>query len=199
MSDRRVWDIDIDVNSKCDRGQYGTRAMIYNDSVEKVLPHPSGVYLEDVPIDHMTGNCAFDHKLGDEQGFMKIDLLTNTSYDRFRSKQDLLDSIDAEPDWDMLLSEEVVASLPHIGKHYDVVARIKPDSTEALADVLALIRPGKIHYLENYIQHPKAIRRELYRKPANGKPYFKKSHAISYALMIVAIINKMKNPGHFIW
>lgn len=195
MSARRVFDIDIDVAGGFDREGLGTRAMVYNEEQEKILPHPSGIYVEPVPVDEMTGLCAFDHRYGDEQGYLKVDILTNTTYDRFGSKADLLQSAEQEPDWSMLLDPDVVSRLPHVGKHLDVLQAVSPRSVEALADVLALIRPGKIHLLEAYLAHPESVRLQLYRRAANGKPYFKRSHAIPYALMIVSVLNKMNMFG----
>lgn len=187
---RRVFDIDIDVAPGLDRDKIGTRAMVYNEEQEKILPHPSGVYLEPVPVDELTGLCAFDHKYGDDQGYLKVDILTNTTYGKFQTKSELLQAADKEPDWSLLLNERVVADLPHLPNHMDVLRRLRPQSVEDLADVLAIIRPGKIHLLDAYEANKESVRRELYRRSSNGKPYFKKSHAISYAVMIVAALNQ---------
>ena len=198
-SDVRIFDVDIDVNSAVDRNQYGVRAMIYNKETERVLPHPSGVYLEPVPVDELTGGCAFDYEYGDQNGYMKIDMLTNKTYDLFNSKQHLLDALDAEPDWIRLLDEDFVSKLPHIGQHMDVVRKIRPKSIEELADLVALIRPAKIQYIQSYMTNRTSVRRRLYLKPTDGSAYFKKSHAIAYALMIVAVMNVLDNSALIKW
>lgn len=197
QTNRRVFDVDIDVQSNCDRTKYGTRAMVYNEEASKILPHPSGVYLEKIPVDSFTGNAAISHKDGDFYGFYKVDLLTNTTYDAFLSKEDLLSALEKEPDWSLLQKPRVVEKLPHVGRHFDMLQEITPTDVESLADFLALIRPGKIHLIEDYKKNPTHIRPKLYQRPKNGV-FFKKSHAISYALMIVATLNKVHDSG-IVW
>jgi DNA polymerase III alpha subunit len=168
--------------------------VVYNVDNKKILPHPSGVYLERVPVDLLTGNAAIDYNRGDALGFFKVDILTNTSYDGFKSKQDLLEHANKTPDWDLLHKQDVVGKLPHISKHFDLVVKVSPHSVESLADCLALIRPGKTHLIDEYLENPEQVRRRLYLRPKEGV-YFKKSHAISYALMIVCILNKTHDSG----
>lgn len=199
MSGNRTFDVDIDVKSDTDKEKYGIRAMVYNAVTEKILPHPSGFYLEEVPVDALSNLASIDYKYGDEIGLMKVDLLTNTSYDIFHSKEEILNALETKPDWSLLKDQEFVDSLPHISGHYDIVKRIKPESVEELADVLALIRPAKIHLIESYIKNKKSARMNLYRRSSSDKAYFKKAHAISYALMIVCIMNARKNGLAFVW
>lgn len=188
----RLFDIDIDVNSGTKKTKYGVRAMVYNKDTEKILPHPSGVHITDIPVDGMTGNAAIDHELSDELGFLKVDLLTNASYDVFATKDEVVRMSQMEPDWDWFLDENIVKTLPHIANHFDVVEKVTPRSIDDLADILALIRPGKRHLLDNYVKNKEAVRRELYRRSSNKKAYFKKSHSYSYALMIVTVLNRKK-------
>jgi hypothetical protein len=194
---RSIFDVDIDTTSKTDKKQYGIPAMIYNEDQERINPHPSGVYLEEVPIDKLTGLCSFDYKYGDEKGFMKVDILHNTVYDIFKSKKEVLEASENDIDWSILEDRKVVESLPHIAKHYDIIQKLKPKSVEDLADVLALIRPGKSNLIDSYIQNKEQTRRNLYKRPKTGM-YFKKSHAISYALMIKTLIYK-KHQAMICW
>lgn len=185
------WDIDIDVNSGVDRNIFGTRAMIYNEEQETINPHPSGVYLDPIPVDDMTGNAAFDHKEKKTQNYIKVDILTNTSYDKFTSKNEVIMMSEKEPNWDLLKDIKTVRKLPHIANHFDLIEELDIQSVDDLADALALIRPGKSHLLETYKENKRSVRRQLYIRPSNGQPYFKKSHAYSYAVMIVTLLNKM--------
>lgn len=194
---RRTFDVDIDVSSGTDKSKYGVRAMIYNEDQEKVMPHPSGFYLEPVPVDNITGTCAFTSSYGEEHGFMKVDLLTNTSYDKMKDKEEILNLIEVEPDWKQLEDREVVESLPHIAKHYDTVTKVRPRSVDDLADLLALIRPGKIHLVDRYLEDKEATRKVLYKRA--DKAYFKKSHSYSYAMMIVVLLNKKKMSQAVFW
>lgn len=191
--ERRIFDVDIDIKSNVSREKFGVRAMVYNKTTSKILPHPSGVYIEPVPVDEKTGLCAFDYEYGNELGFMKVDILSNSSYDMFTSKEDLLYHLNKEPDWDLLKDEEFVKSLPHVGKYHDLLVMMEPTSVEELADILALIRPAKLKYLKQYKDNPKKVRKNLYKRPPDGSAYFKRSHAISYAVMITAIMNKRTN------
>lgn len=199
MGAHRIFDIDIDVNSDCNREDFGTRGMIYNESLGRVLPHPAAVYLEPVPIDDITGLCAFDYEYGDEHGFIKVDMLTNKSYDLFKSKEEVIRAANTEPDWSLMEDEEFVTKLPQLANSAEIIRRIKPKSIQELADVLALIRPAKNHLVNAYIKNPKLVRVNLYRKPINGGAYFKKAHAISYAVMIVAVMNKLSNRDIIQW
>jgi hypothetical protein len=173
--------------------------MVYNEETHRILPHPSGVYLEPVPIDPVTGLCAFDYKYGDEVGFSKVDILTNKAYDIFKTKTEVLRAAEAEPDWNWLMDELFVQRLPHIANHYETVVKIQPTNVEELADMIALIRPAKIGLIPQYRKNQVAVRKRLYSRPLDGTAYFKKSHAIAYAIMIVAVMNKLKNPSGIVW
>lgn len=190
----RSFDIDIDVKSKTSKEGFGIRAMVYNEEAESVLPHPSGYYIQKVPVDSITGNAAIDYKDGESKDLLKVDILTNSSYDIFQSKEDLLRCVDKEPNWKLLRDRKVVESLPHISKHYDFVKEVSPTNIEELADCLALIRPGKTHLIDLYRESRDRARRQLYRKPKTGV-YFKRSHAISYAVMISAILVKTEESS----
>lgn len=185
-------DVDIDVKPNFNKNRYGVRASIYNESEQTLQAHPSGVYIDSaMPIDLISGIAAIPYEQAEELGFMKIDLLSNTVYDNFQSKIDVLNALNKEPDWLLFQNEKVVKTLPHIAGHFDLIQILKPKSIEDLADVLALIRPGKTHLIDKYIKDKQSTRENLYRKPKIGM-YFKKSHAIAYACMIVCVLNKQE-------
>lgn len=195
----KVGDIDIDVKSHTDKDKYGVRAIIYDPEKKEVRPHPSGYYYDDnIPVDKITGNASIDHKEAESLGYQKVDLLTNTAYDSFKTKQEVLDCINREPDWNLLKDESFVKHLPHIGNHFDLVNQISPISIDELADVLALIRPGKKHLLEAYLKNKERTRLNLYRKPKKGF-YFKRSHSIAYSIQIVCLMNKKNVKGLLKW
>jgi hypothetical protein len=191
-----IGDIDIDVQPNTKKENYGVRAIIYDESNNTIRPHPSGFYCyTNMPIDRETGMASIDYKEAENIGYIKIDLLTNTSYAGFNSKQEVLDSIDREPNWTLLNDESFVGKLPHLASHFEIVNEVSPTSIIELSDVLALIRPGKIHLIESYLKNKINVRSNLYRKPTNGKYYFKKSHSIAYALQIVSIMNLLDVRG----
>lgn len=196
---RREFDIDIDVKPSTDKKAYGIQAMVYNENQKKVLPHPAGFYLEPVPVDDVTGNCAFDYKYGSECGFMKVDILSNTVYEGFRDKEEVLRCLESEFDWGVFDDERIVSGLPHIAKHFDIVSQVKPQCIDDLADILALIRPGKRDKLTSYLRNKEKVRKTLYRRANDDLNYFKKSHAYSYAMMIMVYVQKTTNPSGIRW
>lgn len=189
------FDVDIDVRPHTKKEDYGVRAMIFNEERQDVQPHPSGFYINTtIPVDKMTGFAAIPYKEAAEKGFVKVDLLTNTAYSQFNNKQEVLDCLHREPDWGKLLDEEFIQNLPHVANHGEVLREVQPRSMLELAEVLALIRPGKLHLYDVYLEDKEKARKNLWRKPKEGV-YFKKSHALAYAAMIVCVMNKMDGGG----
>ncbi len=191
------FDVDIDLPSHTNKDRYGVKAIQYIPEKKIIKPHNSGYYYNSgMPIDKITGFAAIEYKEAEKAGFIKIDLLTNTSYDVFLNKQELIESLNKEPDWGLLKDKRFVEKLPHISRHFDIINELKPNSISDLADILALIRPGKDHLLSNYKKDKQATRTNLYRKPnKSGVYYFKKSHAIATAAMIVCVMNKKDVGG----
>jgi len=193
------FDIDIDVKSTTKKENYGIPASIYNEDQEKFLPHPSGIYLNKVPLDRMTGRCALRYDDSSCEEFLKVDLLNNSVYDGFKTKEEVIEAATNDVDWKLFQQESIVKNLPHIGKHFDIVEKLEPRSIEDLADILALIRPGKIDLLNEYQQDKEKTRRKLYKRPLNGGMYFKKSHAIAYAVSIIVALHSPKMRSSIVW
>ncbi|MBT8449363.1 MAG: DUF5312 domain-containing protein [Gammaproteobacteria bacterium] len=195
MSDKVIGDIDIDVRSITQRDSYGVRAIIYNEQTHDMRPHPSGYYIDsDVPVDPETGMSTVSFKDMEAVGYNKVDLLTNSSYDMFTSKKEVLTALHTEPEWELLSNEKFVSTLPHVSAHHELLSIVQPRSIEVLAEVLALIRPAKMKYIDKYIENPDAVRPNLYRKAKSGY-YIKKSHAVAYAHMIVCVMNRRGAKG----
>ena len=70
--------------------------------------------------------------------------------------------------------------------HIDVLKVMKPQSVMELAEVLAVIRPAKRHLLN---ESKSKISELVWQKPEDGTYYFKKAHAIAYAVSIVVQLN----------
>lgn len=184
----KLGDIDIDLASNTKKEKYGVRAIIYNEETKTITAHPSGYYIDsNIPVDEITQHAAIDYKEAEILGYTKIDLLTNTFYDVFSSKDDVLASI-RDPDWSLLLNEDVIKTIPHLHSYGDLLQLIAPTDIETLADILAMIRPGKMKYLDKYLKNKNSVRKNLYRRGINGYA-FKRSHAIATATQIVAFVN----------
>lgn len=147
--------------------------------------HASGVYFQNVPIDPLTGLCAFDYDQAAELGYFKIDFLNNSLYEHVRDEDHLLTLLHAEPDWSLLDHDHIVDMLAHLHGNFGVVSLIKPKSIEDLAVVLALMRPGKRHLMGR----PRSeIDRDIWTPGTDGF-VFKRAHAIAYAASIVVQLN----------
>jgi DNA polymerase III alpha subunit len=152
--------------------------------------HNTGVYCTSIPYNPLTGAANIDYKEAEQRGYFKIDFLNVSAYNGVRNEQHLISLLDTEPLWDLLEDQMVCDQLFHINGYHTLLSELKPRSIEQLAMVLALIRPGK-----KYLIHQckklgfGSIETEIWSKPLDGSYTFKKSHAISYAAVIVTQLN----------
>lgn len=175
-------DIDFKTDFKPEKFLNWTRGSLVKD--EKLQPHPCGYYPQTIPIDPITNLSAITYEQADELGYFKLDFLHLSVYNHFTSRKEILDLVNKEPDWSLLLLKSNVEKLFQLSRHYDLLLKIRPTSIEELADVLALIRPGKISLVNLYAAHRDEARKVLY-KIDDDQYSFKRSHAISYAQVIV--------------
>ncbi len=150
----------------------------------ELSPHPCGVYPQPIPKDPLTGLAAIPYAEAEELGFFKIDFLHLSVYDYFSSREEIEQLLEIEPDWNLLLVPQEQKKLFQLSNHGDVLDAVRPRSVEELADVLALIRPGKKKLIKLYTAQREACRRMLYAKDESGYS-FKKSHAIAYSMVIM--------------
>lgn len=186
-------DIDIDFRTDFNPLDYFKEAisasMIKNDDLVK---HPAGTYFQSIPVDQQTGLAAIPYQQAEELGYFKIDFLHLSTLDYFTNKQQIRTLIKKEPDWLLLQNPSVVDKLFQVRKHYKLLAEVKPQSVQALSDVIALIRPSKRQLLKAYLKDPEKIRPFLYRQGEDDKSAFRKSHSIAYALTIVLQLHLVK-------
>lgn len=185
-------DVDIDLQTSFDPLEYfdtSIRASMVKGG--KIQNHPAGVYFQYIPQDKITKLAAIPYKQAEDFGYVKFDFLHLSILDYFDNKQQIRKLLEKEPDWNLLLSAEVVQKLFQIHRHYKVVSAVRPNSVEQLADTIALIRPSKRELLNQYVAAKQngddltQIRQQLYQKPTDDKYYFKKGHSLSYAFTIV--------------
>lgn len=186
-------DVDMDFPSDFDPLDYFKQAVRASMVKEgKLIKHPAGAYLQRIPVDKVTGLAAIPYKEAEDIGYFKVDFLHLSLLDNFESKEQIRKLSRLPPDWSLLEDEEVVKKLFQLHSHYTLVSKVKPRSVIELADCTALIRPGKRFLLDAYLKDRNVVRQELYRKPDDGKYYFKKSHAVAYALTIVIQLHLIK-------
>jgi DNA polymerase III alpha subunit len=183
-------DIDIDLRPDFNPDEFFDVRYASMDEDGEIRKHPAGVYFQEIPVDKITGLAAIPYKQSEEMGYTKLDFLHLSILKDFSSKEQIRELLEKEPDWSLLKNEKVVSNLFHIGNHYGVVNRVNPQSVLELSDILALIRPGKRHLLDDYLESPENIRPELYTKKINSD--MRKSHTIPYALLIVLQLHLVK-------
>jgi hypothetical protein len=151
--------------------------------------HQTGVYFQDVPVDPVTGLCSILYEEAGDLGYFKIDFLNNSIYDEVRDPEHLDRLVNREPDWELLEDGEIVSALAHIREHFGTVQMVRPRSIDDLAVVLALIRPAKRHLLGKSRQE---IDAEIWEPvPGQEEYWFKKAHAVAFALSIIVQLNLM--------
>jgi hypothetical protein len=190
-------DIDIDIAPEVDVEELFPNVIrssrIENDELKK---HNVGYHFQNIAVDPITGFAAIPAKPDKpvdqlkEHGYIKIDMITVNLLKHFKSKEEMRELQEKEPDWSLLEDEEVVSKLFHLAKHFDVISRVKPRSIVALADVFALIRPNKLKMLDKYLSNPEQYREELFTK--RDPSDMRRAHALPYALLIVLQLHLIK-------
>lgn len=186
-------DVDIDLQTDFDPLEYfdqAIRASMVKDG--ELKKHPAGAYLQFMPPDRVTNLAAIPYDKAEGLGYVKFDFLHLSLLDYFDNKEQIRALVNKEPDWNLLLSAENVQKLFQIHRHYKIISTIKPRSVQELADTIALIRPAKRDLLDQYLHDKEQTRKQLYTKPSDGKYYFKRSHAVAYALTIVLQLHLIK-------
>jgi DNA polymerase III alpha subunit len=148
--------------------------------------HNTGVYVQSIPYNPLTGLSTIDYKTAEDRGYFKIDFLNVNVYEGVKSKEHLTKLLETEPLWDLLLEDEFTQDLFHVNGHGSILRQVKPRSIEQLAAVLAMIRPAKRYLIgEDWDK----VMSEIWTRPENEEYYFKKAHAIAYAHVIVVKMN----------
>ena len=190
----KIPDLDLDMSQETHdiivSSLYHIPASKIND--KGIFPHGIGVYFCDIPKDRVTGLASIDYKRAEEEfGYIKIDLLHNTIYDRFKHRSEIVDIMNKEPNWDLLYKQEIVEQLPHINNYFTLLNKLpKIDSIEKLAMFISIIRPGKKYLIDEAVKNGwEAIEDRIWLKEEKGYQY-KKSHAIAFAVSITIDLDR---------
>lgn len=176
-------DIDIDFANRdviLDKIQHRVAKL----DVEK--KHNTGVYVTEIPYNPVDNLATIDYKEAEKRGYFKLDFLNVSIYKDIRDETHLQELMNKEPLWELLEHDEFVNNVFHLSGHGDVLRSLKPKSVEDLAAVLAIIRPAKRHLVN---ESWTTIQKEVWTKPEDGTYYFKKAHAVSYAMACVVHMN----------
>jgi DNA polymerase III alpha subunit len=152
----------------------------------KLVKHNTGVYLHEVPVNAIEDLCAVPYEDAEDRGYFKVDFLNVGIYKGVRDEAHLVELMNREPLWDLLLEDDFSANLFHVNGHGDILRQTKPESIQELAAVLAMIRPAKRYLIG---KDWNTVMSEVWTKPENADYFFKKSHATAYAAAIVVQMN----------
>ena len=153
---------------------------------DRLVKHNTGVYLHEVPVNALTGLCAVPYDTAEERKYFKIDFLNVGLYRGIKDEDHLVQLMETEPLWDLLLQDDFTSLLFHVNGHGSILREMKPNSVEQLAAILAMIRPAKRHLIG---KDWNTVMLEVWTKPETDDYYFKKSHATAYAVAIVVQMN----------
>lgn len=159
----------------------------------QVRRHNSGVYVTDIPRDPVNGCAAIDYETAEQRGYFKIDFLNMGVYQLIRDPAHYAEMLEATPPWSRLWEDIAWASqLVHVGNYTSLLATMRPDSIPRMAAFISIIRPGKAHLQDRSWA-------EVFESVWDGdesRGYtFKKSHAISYAALVVLHMNLLNQPA----
>ena len=176
-------DIDID---------FADRTLVLNKIQHRVAKldtekkHNTGVYVTEIPHNPIDKLSTLDYKSAEERGYFKLDFLNVSIYKDVRDEAHLKELMEKEPLWELLEQKDFVDLVFHLSGHDTLLKQLKPTSVQQLAATLAIIRPAKRHLADKDWQ---TIMNEVWTKPENGEYYFKKAHAMSYAMACVVHMN----------
>jgi hypothetical protein len=176
-------DIDIDF---ADRDVVLSKIQHRVAKLDSEKKHNTGVYVTEIPHNPVDNLSTIDYKTADDRGYFKLDFLNVSIYKDVKDEEHLTELMNKEPMWELLQHEEFVDQLFHLNGHTSILKQTCPTSVEQLAAVLAMIRPAKRHLIG---QDWTTIMEEVWTKPTNDEYYFKKAHAVSYAMAVVVHMN----------
>ena len=176
-------DIDIDFANRNDVLEKIQHRVARMNSEKK---HNSGVYVTECPHNPVDNISTLDYKTAEDRGYFKLDFLNVSIYKDVRDEAHLQELMEREPLWELLEHEDFSEKVFHLNGHGNLLKLLKPTSVSQLAATLAIIRPAKRH-LASYSWQK--IMKEVWTKPTDGEYYFKKAHAMSYAMACVVHMN----------
>jgi hypothetical protein len=180
-------DIDIDFadrESILKLIQYTPARQLHQGQVRR---HNSGVYVTDIPYDPIHKCAALDYEEAEQRGYFKIDLLNMSVYQLVKDPTHYQEMLAATPPWDRLWQDtEWARQLVHVGNYTDLLKNMRPSTVPQMAAFISIIRPGKSH-LQN--QPWADVFAGVWDGDDSQGYTFKKSHSLSYAMLVVLHMN----------
>lgn len=180
------FDVDIDLANRDDLLKLIPHVPAAIDRNGELVKHNTGVYLQNIPHDPVTGLSDLDHVVAAQRGYFKLDFLNNHVYAQVHSPEHLDRLCEQEPMWELLTIPEIISTLYHIHGHVDLVISYAPSSVDQLSMLLAMIRPAKRHLIGEPWE---TIQQHIWTPPQGSEYYFKRSHAVAFSMAIVVQMN----------
>lgn len=159
---------------------------------DQVRRHNSGIYVTDIPWDPVNSCAAIDYETAEQLGYFKIDLLNMSVYQLIQDQAHYDRMVTADPPWNRLWTDsDWAGQLVHVGNYTDLLKSMRPDSIPRMAAFISIIRPGKAH-LQN--QPWDRVFESVWDGDNSRGFVFKKSHAISYAVLVALHMNLLNSP-----
>lgn len=166
---------------------------------QSLVSHNTGVYFQQIPTDPLNGLATFPYDVAEQNGYYKLDFIPFHVYDNIHNEQELIELLEfVESDnfkWDWFEDlrffdhDDPKHRVTHIGGYYDLCQQYPPKTVEDVAILIALIRPRKKYLIgEDWDVIKSMIWKKLPEEDGQSKSgnyFFKKSHAVGYALVVL--------------
>lgn len=188
-------DIDIDFgdrNQVLDLIQHVPASQLRDGTL---TAHNTGVYVTDIPMDPTVGLASLPYQPAADRGYLKLDFLNVNLYQQVHSESHLLKLMNDSPDWTRFNQDAAFfEQLIHVNNHWQVLKKMPEpvDSIARLSMLLAVIRPAKRHLIGLTWADVAA---QVWIKPSDDAYYFKKSHAVAYAHLVVVNMNLLRGSA----
>jgi len=179
-------DVDLDFGNRKDILDVIKHIPAIRETKTKRVRHNSGVYVQPLPVDPITGYSNILFKDADDRGYFKLDFLNVALYKRIKNPEHYERLLATEPQWDRFGDREFVTKISHISNYCTEIAYAMPDTIPRLAMFIAAIRPAKKHLLGRAWSD---IAETIWDAPEDGSYSFKQSHAVAYAMLITLHMN----------
>ena len=154
--------------------------------LETEKKHNTGIYVTEIPHNPVDNLSTIDYETAEERGYFKLDFLNVSIYKNIRDEAHLKELMEREPQWELLEHDDFTNLVFHVAGHGTTLRSMQPKSVEQLAAVLAMIRPAKRYLIG---KDWSTVMKDIWTKPTNNEYYFKKAHAVSYAMAVVVHMN----------
>jgi hypothetical protein len=153
--------------------------------------HNSGIYVTDIPRDPVADCAALDSETAEQRGYFKLDFLNMSVYQLIQDPAHYEAMLTATPPWERLWTDrEWARQLVHVGQYSKLLESMKPDNIQRLAAFISIIRPGKAH-LQN--KPWSQVFASVWDGDNSEGFIFKKSHAISYSVLVTLHMNLLND------